>query len=46
MDYTEKISITASSAQLGLNLAVQVLAIIAMRSIGLFYKHYQCYLRW
>jgi hypothetical protein len=28
------------------NLAVQVPAIIAMRSIGLFYKHYNCYLPW
>jgi len=29
-----------------LNLAVQVIAIIAMRSIGLFYRHYNCYLPW
>jgi hypothetical protein len=29
-----------------LNLAVQVIAIIAMRSIGLFYRHYSCYFRW
>jgi ribosomal protein S27E len=28
------------------NLAVQILAIIAMRSIGLFYRHYTCHLRW
>ena len=26
-----------------INLAVQVVAIIAMRSIGLFYRHYACY---
>jgi DNA-directed RNA polymerase subunit RPC12/RpoP len=31
---------------LGLNLAVQVVAIIAMRSIGLFYRHYACYFKW
>jgi len=28
------------------NLAVQVIAIIAMRSIGLFYRHYSCHFRW
>ncbi|MGB2863334.1 MAG: hypothetical protein WBC05_08420 [Sedimentisphaerales bacterium] len=28
------------------NLAVQALAIIAMRSIGLFYRHYCCYFPW
>jgi len=32
--------------QLMPNLAVQVIVIIAMRSIGLFYRHYSCYLRW
>ena len=28
------------------NLAVQAIAIIAMRSIGLFYRHYSCHFRW
>jgi len=28
------------------NLGVQIIAIIAMRSIGLFYRHYRCYLKW
>ncbi len=28
------------------NLAVQALAIIAMRSIGLFYRHYSCHFPW
>ena len=28
------------------NLAVQMLAIISMRSIGLFYRHYSCYFPW
>jgi hypothetical protein len=28
------------------NLAVQALAIISMRSIGLFYQHYSCYFLW
>ena len=28
---------------IAINLAVQVIAVIAMRSIGLFYRHYTCY---
>jgi hypothetical protein len=28
------------------NLAVQMVALIAMRSIGLFYRHYSCHLSW
>jgi len=28
------------------NLAVQALVIVAMRSIGLFYRHYSCYFPW
>ena len=28
------------------NLAVQALALIAMRAIGLFYRHYACYFQW
>jgi hypothetical protein len=28
------------------NLAVQGLAILSMRSIGLFYRHYGCYFKW
>ncbi len=28
------------------NLGVQMLAIITMRSIGLFYRHYGCYFKW
>jgi hypothetical protein len=28
------------------NLAIQVIAIIAMRSIGLFHRHYSCHLPW
>ncbi len=35
-----------STVDLSLNLAVQVIAIIAMRSIGLFHRHYACYLPW
>jgi ribosomal protein S27E len=36
----------AASGHLMLNLAVQVVAIMAMRSIGLFYRHYSCYFAW
>lgn len=32
-----------TAGDLAVNLAVQVVAIIAMRSIGLFYRHYDCY---
>lgn len=42
----EGASLTITAANLALNLAVQLIAIIAMRSIGLFYRHYSCYLRW
>jgi DNA-directed RNA polymerase subunit RPC12/RpoP len=31
---------------LALNLAVQLAAIFAMRSIGLFYRHYACHFKW
>ncbi len=33
-------------ANLLLNLIIQVIAIITMRAIGLFYRHYTCYLPW
>ena len=35
-----------TAGRLALNLAVQLIAIIAMRSIGLFYRHYSCHLPW
>jgi len=35
-----------TACNLMLNLTVQVIAIIAMRSIGLFYRHYSCHLPW
>jgi hypothetical protein len=37
------LSILNTAGNLAANLAVQVVAIIAMRSIGLFYRHYACY---
>jgi hypothetical protein len=39
----ESMSILTTAGNLAMNLAVQVVAIIAMRSIGLFYRHYDCY---
>ena len=42
----ENAAIAVTAADLALNLAVQVIAIIAMRSIGLFFRHYSCYLKW
>ncbi|UCD53442.1 MAG: hypothetical protein JSW27_12475 [Phycisphaerales bacterium] len=35
-----------TTLHLALNLLVQVIAIFAMRAIGLFYRHYACYFRW
>ena len=35
-----------TAIHLAVNLMVQVLAIITMRSIGLFYRHYTCYFKW
>jgi len=35
-----------TAGNLALNIAVQIIAIIAMRSIGLFYRHYSCHLPW
>ena len=34
------------SGEIALNLLVQVLAIVTMRGIGLFYRHFCCYLKW
>jgi len=39
-------NVPTAVGNLMLNLAVQVIAIIAMRSIGLFYRHYSCYFAW
>ncbi len=35
-----------TAGHLATNFAVQLIAIIAMRSIGLFYRHYSCHLAW
>jgi len=39
-------SAVAETGHLLLNLAVQVIALVAMRSIGLFFRHYSCLLPW
>jgi len=39
----ESLSILKTAGNLAVNFSVQVVAIIAMRSIGLFYRHYDCY---
>jgi hypothetical protein len=41
--YSPDASILSISGNLALNLATQIVAIIAMRSIGLFYRHFACY---
>ncbi len=41
-----KATILSVTGHLFLNLVIQVIAIITMRAIGLFYRHYTCYLPW
>ena len=41
-----KESFLTTTGYLFLSLFIQVIAIIAMRAIGLFYRHYTCYLPW
>lgn len=31
---------------LSMHLGIQVLALVAMRSLGLYYRHYQCFFKW
>jgi hypothetical protein len=40
------VNLAADAAHLVLDLIAQVIAIIAMRAIGLFYRHYSCYFAW
>ncbi|MHC4394306.1 MAG: hypothetical protein ACYS1A_01500 [Planctomycetota bacterium] len=44
--YSARINVGLTLGRLALNLGLQVIAIIAMRSIGLFYRHYTCHLPW
>lgn len=41
-----KESFLSITGNLFFNLALQVIAIVAMRAIGLFYRHYSCHLPW
>ena len=43
--YTDAGPLT-TTLHLVLNLLVQVIAIFAMRAIGLFYRHYACHFKW
>ena len=45
-DLSPQISFVVTAGRLVLNLVVQIVAIIAMRSIGLFYRHYTCHFNW
>ena len=45
------LALAGASAQiktlyLSMHLGIQVLALVAMRSLGLYYRHYQCYFKW
>lgn len=44
--YSARLSAAAAAGHLVLNLAVQIIALVAMRSIGLFFRHYGCLLPW
>ncbi|NQT03803.1 MAG: hypothetical protein HQ580_17380 [Planctomycetes bacterium] len=43
--YTDA-GLLTTAGHLAMNLAVQVIAIFAMRSIGLFHRHYNCHFAW
>jgi hypothetical protein len=40
------VGLLITAGHLAMNLVVQVIAIFAMRSIGLFLRHYNCYFAW
>ena len=43
---SRKETLLATTGYLFLNLALQLIALVAMRAIGLFYRHYSCHLPW
>jgi len=43
---SSKETLLTTTGHLFLNLVIQVIAIITMRAIGLFYRHYTCHLPW
>jgi hypothetical protein len=44
--YSGRLTTAAAAGHLLLNLAVQFILLLAMRSIGLFFRHYSCVLPW
>ena len=44
--FTGRTTYLLNMANLALNLIVQILAIIAMRAIGLLHRHYSCYMKY
>ncbi len=41
-----KASASLKALYLILHLGIQILALVTMRSLGLYYRHYQCYFKW
>jgi hypothetical protein len=39
-------SASLKTLHLAMHLGIQILALVAMRSLGLYYRHYQCYFKW
>lgn len=46
MQYDIEITTPINALYLTANIAVQLIAIFTMRSIALFYRHYNCYMKW
>jgi hypothetical protein len=46
MQYDIEITTPINALYLAANIAVQLIAIFTMRSIALFYRHYNCYMKW
>jgi hypothetical protein len=44
--YQSGLRLVVIAARLAVDLLVQIIAIFAMRSIGLFYRHYSCHFQW
>jgi hypothetical protein len=39
-------SASLKTLHLAMHLGIQILALVAMRSLGLYYRHYQCFFKW
>ncbi len=42
----ERASVSLKTLYFCLQLGIQILALVAMRTLGLYYRHYQCYFKW